>query len=155
VVSAACTGPLRQRLGQARLFAAVAVLLGVGDIIIGLSHGVAVTMIGGTIAGLGGGLILPLLLSAAVMRAPETLRSPAVGLVYTFAYVGEFLCPVLTNPLRVSLGIHGLFVTVGILLALIGLGALIAAAIGRKNHKTRQRPGLERGTTIHDNEEWA
>ena len=127
VIGAASTGAMRQRLSQPALFALIATLLGAGDVVIGLSHAAPLTMVGGAIAGLGGGLILPMLLSAAVTRSPEHMRSPAIGLVYTSAYIGEFLCPVVTNPLRLALGIHGLFIWLGAAMVVIGLVALLIA----------------------------
>lgn len=128
VAGAASSGFIRDRFGQTALFAMMCLLLGTGEALIGLSSTTLMTVAGAAVAGLAGGMVLPALVNMIIGQAPVDLRSAAVGFVYSAAYVGEFLNPVLLDPLRVAFGIHGVFVIVGTLLGVVGLATFADAA---------------------------
>lgn len=134
VIGAFGSGWLLTRLGTGRVFALMAVLMGVGYLAIGLSHGALLTVVGCAISGFGAGVMVPALINLVVDRCGETARLRAVGLVYTVAYLGEFLNPVLLNPLRVLAGIHAVYVWIGPLLVLSGL---LAGVLGLKAARSR------------------
>lgn len=122
VIGAASSGWIRQGLGERVSFALCVSLMGAGHLTLGFAHSAEMTILGGSIAGLGGGMLLPNLMAIATSRAPDDLRSRAAGLVYTMAYVGEFFNPVVFRPLSTVVGIHGTFEVVGgVLLALAAL----------------------------------
>lgn len=135
---AAASGRLRERLGQQRLFGLIALLLGVGQATIGMSASVPGILIGAGIAGFAGGMILPTFVNTIISQVPVAVRSVAIGLVYSTAYVGEFLNPILLDPLRQAVGIHGVFITVGASVAMVGVGLLAAQSI-RAAARARQR----------------
>ncbi len=127
IAGAASSGRLLGRLGQRRLFGVMALLLGSGQAIIGLSTHVPGTLAGAAIAGLAGGMVLPTLVNTVISQVPLSVRSTAIGLVYSTAYLGEFLNPVLLDPIRRAIGIHGVFISVGLGVATIGIATFIAA----------------------------
>ncbi|MDO9486824.1 MAG: MFS transporter, partial [Sphingomonadaceae bacterium] len=126
IAGAASSGRLLGRLGQRRLFGVMALLLGGGQAIIGFSTSVPATLAGAAIAGLAGGMVLPTLINTVISQVPLSVRSTAIGLVYSTAYLGEFLNPVLLDPIRRAIGIHGVFISVGLVVATIGIGVFIA-----------------------------
>lgn len=121
VVGAASSGWVRHRLGEARTLALLSLLLGVGYGFVGLAHTAPLTILGAAIAGIGSGMVLPTLMTMAVARTPDSMRSRAIGFVYSAAYVGEFMNPVVFSPIVGAVGIHGLFLIVGGLLTAVGL----------------------------------
>lgn len=129
VAGAAGSGFIRKRFGQARLFALLCLLLGVGEAVIGLSATAPMSIAGAAIAGLAAGMVLPALINLVVGQASADLRSAAIGFVFSAAYVGQFLNPVLLEPLRGLLGIHGVFIAVGSLLTAIGVAIFLGAAL--------------------------
>lgn len=131
VAGAASSGFVRKRFGQVRLFALLCLLLGTGEAVIGFSAAAPMSIAGAAIAGLAGGMVLPALINLVVGQASAELRSAAIGFVFSAAYVGQFLNPVLLEPLRSLLGIHGIFVAVGSLLAAIGVALFGYAAVRR------------------------
>jgi MFS family permease len=131
VGGAASSGFIRERFGQPRLFALMCLLLGTGEALIGLSSSAPLAVVGAAVAGLAGGMVLPTLVNMIIGQASADLRSAAIGFVYSAAYVGQFLNPVLMEPLRLAFGIHATFVAIGTLLAMAGGGILLRSAAGR------------------------
>lgn len=103
----------------------VTLLLGLGQAVIGLSTDVPGTLIGAAIAGLAGGMVLPTFVNSIISQVPLAVRSVGIGLVYSTAYLGEFLNPVLLDPVRQLIGIHGVFIAVGSTVAAVGAGMLL------------------------------
>lgn len=144
VIGAASSGWIRQGLGERVSFALCVSLMGAGHLTLGFAHTAGVTILGGAVAGLGGGMLLPNLMAIATSRASDDLRSRAAGLVYTMAYVGEFFNPVVFRPLSTVVGIHGTFEVVG-----ASLLALAAFAIGFAwRGRTKSKPSrIKRGAS--------
>jgi MFS family permease len=100
--------------------------LGGGALLMAGLHGGATTLaLGCIVTGAGAGLVEPVTVSLALQRTPAALHTRAIGVLLGAVFLGQFLNPLLIDPLRASLGIHGAFVTVGWLF--IGLGVLAAA----------------------------
>ena len=131
IVGAASSGWIRQGLGERVSIALTVLLMGAGHLTLGFAHSTTMVIVGGAIAGLGGGMLLPNLMAIATSRASDDLRSRAAGLVYTMAYVGEFLNPVVFRPLSTLVGIHGTFGVVGSLLLFLAVIAIGFAWRGR------------------------
>lgn len=89
VLGAASSGWIRQGAGERVSFALTLLLMGAGHLTLGYAHTTETVIVGGALAGLGGGMLLPNLMAIATSRAADTLRSRAAGLVYTMAYVGS------------------------------------------------------------------
>lgn len=135
VLGAASSGWIRQGLGERVSFALCVLLMGAGHLTLGFAHSAQMTILGGAVAGLGGGMLLPNLMAIATSRAPDDLRSRAAGLVYTMAYVGEFFNPMVFRPLSTVVGIHGTFEVVGASLLVLAALAIGFAWRGRNASK--------------------
>ena len=139
VAGAASSGWIRQLAGERTSLTLTVLLMGLGHLTLGFAHSAPVVVAGGAIAGLGGGMLLPNLMAVATSRAADTLRSRAAGLVYTTAYVGEFLNPLALRPLSETVGIHRTFQTVGVaLLALAVVTTALAGLIRKPINDIRQ-----------------
>ena len=97
-------------------------VLGAGDILLGASS-LPVLLTGICISSSAAGFAGPCLAHMVLNRAGPSLRRTASGLMFTAIYLGDFINPVLTGPLRQLFGIHGVFVAVG-LLCMVG-GAVV------------------------------
>lgn len=141
VLGAASSGWIRQDAGERVSFALTLLLMGAGHLTLGFAHTTATVIAGGALAGLGGGMLLPNLMAIVTSRAVDTLRSRAAGLVYTMAYVGEFLNPVAFRPLSVAVGIHRTFEIVGLSLLTLAALAVGFAWLGRTSSKQKTPRG--------------
>ncbi len=100
-----------------------AVLMGVG--FVGAGFATSYEMILGfvVIEGIGAGWTMPFFLMRVLDKVDEVQRNYAIGLVSTSLFLGHFLNPIVTAPVRLNYGIHATFITVG--LALIFVATLI------------------------------
>lgn len=118
LLTALSFGRISAGLGLRGTFALLIGLFALSNTVIGLSSSWVGTMIGCDIAGLGGGLMMPLYVSAILNHAPEAARSRALGLMYMTMYVGDFLNPVLVTPLRLRIGNHEIFSVIAAAMAI-------------------------------------
>jgi MFS family permease len=144
VLGAASSGWIRQAVGERASFALTVLLMGAGHLTLGFAHSAGMTIIGGAVAGLGGGMLLPNLMAIATTRAADELRSRAAGLVYTMAYVGEFLNPIVFRPLSTVVGIHGNFEVVGSALLLL---AILATGFAWRGRASSRQPRTKGGVS--------
>ena len=131
VLAAASYGWLARRLSQRGQLAFVAACLGAGSLVNGFAGGIPAMALGCAITGMGGGLNEPVLVSVLFSRAPDSMRTRAIGLLLSAIFLGQFLNPLTVDPLRQHFGIHGAFLSIGGLLLLLAI--LLAA---------RRRPGF-------------
>ncbi len=80
------------------------------------------TGIGCAIAGFGGGLVGPHLISRLLGQAAPEVRGRAVGFAYTAIFAGDFLNPIAFAPVAAHVGIDGAFLVVA--------AALVVGVIG-------------------------
>jgi MFS family permease len=114
-------GFVRKWLGERAMLVITPTLLGIGQVVLGLTHGTEVTRIAYLFAGLmGAGWVTATLFSAVLARAPAHGRAIAMGLIYSAIYVGQFVNPALLTPIRHLAGIHATFFADGILMMTIG-----------------------------------
>lgn len=111
-------GWVRSVIGAKWTFRTGLFLMAVGYIFISCTSGAPFTAVGSAIAGVGSGVLLPHLLYLLLDHAPEKMRARAGGLFYSAVYLGDFLNPVVVAPIRYIVGIHGVFLVMGILVAL-------------------------------------
>lgn len=95
-------------------------LMGIGFVGVGLAHSYNFILFCVVIEGIGAGLNMPFFMNRILDRVAPGQRSYAIGLASSALFLGHFLNPLLTAPVRLNLGIHATFVTVGILLILVG-----------------------------------
>jgi MFS family permease len=108
------------RLGAWTLVIAAS-LMGAGFIGAGLAPSYELILLFVVIEGIGAGWTMPFFLNRFLDKVSPGQRSSAIGLVQASLFLGHFLNPLLTAPVRLSLGIHATFVAVG--------GALIFVAM--------------------------
>ncbi|HWI10067.1 MAG TPA: MFS transporter [Burkholderiaceae bacterium] len=140
-VVAACYGRIAGLLGMRWQIAAAALGLGLGGIAMALLHGGALTLaLGCIITGAGAGLVEPVTVSLVLQRAPAALQTRAIGLLLSAVFLGQFLNPLVVDPLRSGLGIHGAFIVVGV--AFLALSALaLLGGLGRLANPGVAGPG--------------
>lgn len=106
---------IRKYLSYQTVFAFVFFALGVGMVILATSTSFPQVMIGMFVTGLGGGLYMP---NANVwlmtVTAPE-IRGTAVGVLSTFLFAGQFLSPVVSEPLKGTFDLSTIFMGAGLL----------------------------------------
>lgn len=111
---AAFYGRIASVLSMRSRIALAALGLGVGALAMASLHGGALALaMGCIITGAGAGLVEPVTVSLALQRTPPALHTRAIGLLLGAVFLGQFLNPLLIDPLRSSMGIHGAFVSVG------------------------------------------
>ncbi|ABC33207.1 Permease of the major facilitator superfamily [Hahella chejuensis KCTC 2396] len=103
-------------------------LIAIGWGLLGFAPSYGVALAGMAVAGVGFGMIRPNLIVWLFSYTPPMLRGRIIGGVTTCFFIGQFLCPLLTQPLIDHYGISATFaVAGGISLALAAL--LLAASM--------------------------
>lgn len=127
-IGSAIYGPVRRRLVDRWSLRLSTLLLGIGIVTMALSHDVLIVALGCAIAGLGTGLVNPTVNNMLITRAAPEARGRALGLGYTARYAGDFLNPVIVQPLTSAFGIHAAIMAVG---GAFAVGALFDTVAGR------------------------
>lgn len=104
-------------------------LLGVGYMIIGWVDTYEQVLIGLAITGLGLGLLMPNLTVWVSTVVSDALRGRALGGLSTFFFLGQFLSPIVSQPLSQQIGLGSTYSVAGGLLLLL---ALVFAATKRQ-----------------------
>ncbi|SFV17279.1 MFS transporter [Pseudoduganella namucuonensis] len=129
-IASASFGYLRRYLSIQALTLVTALCMGVGASAIFALHGALPIAVCFALIGIGAGLVEPVTLSLVLARAPKSMQPRAVGLVLSAVFLGQFLNPLVLNPIRQSMGTGHAFLAAGlILLALAGalaVGHLLA-----------------------------
>jgi MFS family permease len=107
-------------LGPRRMLCVILAILAANGLAIGLTHG-AQTVMGVALGGMASGFLVPFTTNLIANRAAPEARARALGFMYMANYIGSFLNPWITTPIRTHLGNHEIFLAMGILLALTAL----------------------------------
>jgi MFS family permease len=119
---AASYGWVAQRIGMAAQIALAGLGMGLGCLLMAwLPLGVAGLALGCIVIGAGVGLVEPLTVTLALQRTPAALHTRAIGLLLSSVFLGQFLNPVLVNPLREHFGDAGSFTAVGVFFIALAL----------------------------------
>jgi MFS family permease len=141
---AAFYGRIAGVLSMRSRIALAALGLGLGALAMASLHGGALTLaLGCIVTGAGAGLVEPVTVSLALQRTPSSLHTRAIGVLLGAVFLGQFLNPLLIDPLRSSLGIHAAFVTVGCVfvgLAVLARGGALRALASPDAGPRRGRP---------------
>jgi MFS family permease len=86
-----------------------------------------------TVSGICMGTIMPTFAASAMLLAPPALRGRISGLLVSGIFAGQFLSPIVSQPLVGSLGFGGAFAVAGAVTLAIGLAAF-AACLLRPGH---------------------
>jgi len=137
-------GRLMRRYTTTHLIAGFFLCLGLGFSIIGTAERVELAWLGLPLAGLGGGLYTPTLSNWLMRIAPPARRGRLAGGMISAMFTGQFLSPILAQPLIAAGGVSGAFKWVG--LGLIALG--IAYFVSIRSNRRRRRVTLPRGGVL-------
>jgi len=108
-------------LGPRRILCLILAIMAGNGLVVGLAHGVVVTAAGVALGGLASGFLVPFTTNLVVNRAAPEARARALGFMYMANYIGGFLNPWITTPIRTWLGNHEIFLAMGVLLAVTAL----------------------------------
>ncbi len=103
------------------LYPAALALMAAGAVIMGAVPALWGAGLGGVLVGAGAGLTVSYMIRIVVESAPSGMRERAAGLIAPSFYVAQFANPIVMQPLRVTIGIQGGFVLIGLLLS-VGAG---------------------------------
>lgn len=131
----------RRLAGEYSLAALSFLAIGLGYLVLAVAPNVAVLVVALLIMGTGLGFLMPNLNNWVLAEAPAQVRARYAGLLTTALFLGQFLAPILTQPLVSSLGIQPTFAVVA------GAALLVAVAyyLGGRRVAARERtaPGAE------------
>ncbi len=111
-------------------------LLGCGYVLISFSASYLQIFLGMVIGGIGSGLLMPNSSIWLLSEAPEHLRGRISGMLTTAVFLGQFLSPVMTQPLVDALSIQTGFLLVG---AAVSLMAVLVSTILLIKNRYRRR----------------
>ncbi len=139
---------IQAHLSYRGIFILAFVTLGAGLLTVALAPAYALVIAGSMIAGVGVGLLVPNLGVVVALAVPARARGRAMGGLTTFVFLGQFLSPLVMQPVLQQSGIVATF-------WVAGLGSLAAAAVllawrlgpllGRE--RTERPAGGERGAS--------
>lgn len=117
---------VRQVLGYRSIMAVLFACMALGYVLVGMAQSYAAVVGGLAVSGLGQGLLTPNMANWAGEVAPEAARGRVMGLLTTSLFLGQFVSPLLAQPLIGAVGLGGAFLAAaGLLSALAGtFGAL-------------------------------
>jgi len=131
-------GRLATRLGRDRMLVAFFTLMGVGFVTLGLAEHPAVVYVGLAVAGLGGGLFTPTLTNWLMRTAPTRLRGRLTGGLISAMFAGQFLSPILAQPVVDRGGPATAFEACGVGMVVLGIAyAARTAWLHRQHRPTR------------------
>ncbi|HEY9767776.1 MAG TPA: MFS transporter [Coleofasciculaceae cyanobacterium] len=114
-------GSIKQRLGFVSIVVAAFAIAAMGYVIIGFAGSYNLVLLGLIVAGLGFGLLMPNLNVWLASIIPDSLRGRALGGLTTFFFLGQFLSPVVSQPVTNSVGLDNTYIFTGVALLVVAL----------------------------------
>jgi MFS family permease len=118
---------IKARLSFMGIYAIAFLSMAVGYLVIGFSTTYVMVLVGLAIAGAGLGLLMPNMNVCLTSTVPGSLRGRVLGGLTTAFFLGQFVSPILSQPLSGAVGLDVTYRLAGGLL--VGMGA-IALALG-------------------------
>lgn len=112
---------IKARFTFIRIYAIAYISMGVGYGIIGLASNFAMVLLGLAIAGFGLGLIVPNMNLCLTSISPGVLRGRVLSGLTTCFFLGQFISPLLSQPLSQVVGLSTAYGLAGMLLVVIAL----------------------------------
>ncbi|MDY6781282.1 MAG: MFS transporter [Cyanobacteriota bacterium] len=112
-------GRFKKRLSFIKILAIAFGLIGLGYIGIGAVNRYWLILLVLIPTGIGLGLMMPNLNVWTANEVPDALRGRALGGLTTFMFLGQFLSPIVSQPVRESLGMTATYGLVGVFLVLL------------------------------------
>lgn len=120
-------GATRKRLSSMACFVLVFALWTIGLATLGFARSAGMAITGCLITGTAAGLFLPHMVTTLAAAAAEGVRDRAIAMFYSAIFLGDFLNPLVVEPMSVLLTRHGAFRAV----AVFTFGAMIIAWLRR------------------------
>ena len=117
-------GFVKERLGFVSIVVTAFGIAAIGYVVIGIAGSYNVVLVGLIIAGLGFGLLMPNLNVWLSSIIPDSLRGRALGGLTTFFFLGQFLSPLISQPVTNIVGLGRTYVFTGIALLLVAIAFL-------------------------------
>ena len=117
-------GFVKERLGFVSIVVIAFGVAAVGYLIIGIAGSYNVVLIGLIIAGLGFGLLMPNLNVWLSSIIPDVLRGRALGGLTTFFFLGQFLSPLVSQPITNEIGLAKTYSFTGVCLLIVAIAFL-------------------------------
>jgi MFS family permease len=131
-------GKLKQHMEFTSFLPIIFGFMGIGYLLIGQSSNWAQALVGLAVSGMGLGILMPNMnvwLSSAVADAG---RGKALGWLSTSMFLGQFLSPIVTQPLTKSFGLGGTYALTGGILTIVAL----VFAIGKSQVRNLTRSSI-------------
>ncbi len=119
-------GKLKQKMEFVAFLPIIFGFMGIGYLLIGQSSTWAQALVGLAVAGMGLGILMPNMTVWLSSAVADSGRGKALGWLSTSMFLGQFLSPIVTQPLTKSLGLGGTYALTGGILAIVALVFAIA-----------------------------
>jgi MFS family permease len=134
-------GALKKSLNFSTIVIIAFVLTAIGLFVISWGHSYQLVLCGLIIGGLGFGLMMPNLSVWLMAIAPDFFRGKALGGLTTFIFLGQFMSPILFQPLINIVELGNTYNLTGVLLLQVALTLLVvkisSAFITKKSQKSK------------------
>lgn len=133
VVSALAFAPFRRMLGIMGVFGLGFVSAGLSFLLLSNAESYVGVLLAMSVSGVCMGTIMPNFAAAAMLLAPPASRGRISGLLVSSIFTGQFLSPVVSQPLISMAGYGGAYAVVGIVVLVIGITAFAVRLLPRGN----------------------
>lgn len=133
VVSALVFAPLRRVLGIMGVFGLGFVSAGLSFLLLSGAESYGSVLAAMAVSGICMGTIMPNFAAAAMLLAPPALRGRISGLLVSSIFAGQFLSPLVSQPLITASGYGGAYMIVGSVVLVFGIAAS-AVRLARPSH---------------------
>ena len=134
----AFSGWIGARFARMTLITAGFLLTGMGYAVLGEASGWGLVAVGMVMSGIGFGLVIPALNVWMANEAPPMLRGRILSGLTTSVFLGQFISPIMSQPLAEAYGMGATYAMAGALLVCIGLVFFVARGQIQRWQTTRQ-----------------
>ncbi|MCQ4631062.1 MFS transporter [Shinella sp. CPCC 100929] len=133
VASALAFAPFRRLLGIMGVFGLGFVSAGLSFLLLSGAESYGSVLAAMAVSGICMGTIMPNFAAAAMLLAPPALRGRISGLLVSGIFAGQFLSPIVSQPLITATGYDGAYMIVGSVVLVFGIAAA-AVRLARPGH---------------------
>lgn len=123
VLSSLVFAPIRRILGTMGVFGLGFVSIGISFLLLSSVTSYAGVLMALAVSGICMGTIMPNFAAAAMLLAPPNLRGRISGLLVSSIFAGQFLSPIVSQPLITASGFDGAYAMVGAVVLVLGIAA--------------------------------
>lgn len=114
-------GKVKAKLDFVTILPLIFAFMGTGYTIIGLASNFGLVMLGLGISGVGLGLLMPNMTVWVSATVPDAMRGVALGGLSTALFLGQFLSPIITQPMSLRVGLAMTYALSGGLLLILAM----------------------------------